>query len=379
MRVGAHPRSRGENDVRGRTADGRGGSSPLTRGKHLRGRGPQPGAGLIPAHAGKTWPRGRTNGAAGAHPRSRGENQVRASRDGRLSGSSPLTRGKRTGMSIVRPSVGLIPAHAGKTAVFLGRHRADGAHPRSRGENSTKVKTADIETGSSPLTRGKQRPPSNHLTAGGLIPAHAGKTPYARQKNSVRRAHPRSRGENSRQCPFGAESLGSSPLTRGKPRHRSRGVATGGLIPAHAGKTFISTTSPSRRRAHPRSRGENSKLQAALNEGKGSSPLTRGKLATASCTCRHRRLIPAHAGKTFWCLSVCVWAHPRSRGENFRSVMREARAAGSSPLTRGKPRGSRVSSAWVRLIPAHAGKTRVLGEGDSLSDGLIPAHAGKTR
>ena len=50
--------------------------------------------GLIPAHAGKTSLLATVCGIIWAHPRSRGENQVRAGRDGRLSGSSPLTRGK---------------------------------------------------------------------------------------------------------------------------------------------------------------------------------------------------------------------------------------------------------------------------------------------
>ena len=70
-------------------------------------------------------------------------------------------------------------------------------------------------------------------------------------------------------------------------------------------------------------------------------------------------LIPAHAGKTGRAEGHHGGrrAHPRSRGENASLGRGTALAAGSSPLTRGK---------------------RVLGEGDSLSDGLIPAHAGKT-
>ena len=54
--LGAHPRSRGENDLEMPGLIGRFGSSPLTRGK----REPAPRLGeparLIPAHAGKTAP-----------------------------------------------------------------------------------------------------------------------------------------------------------------------------------------------------------------------------------------------------------------------------------------------------------------------------------
>ena len=70
----AHPRSRGENK-RYRSGTGpRQGSSPLTRGKQLVGALVLDGLGLIPAHAGKTCGPGSRRARLGAHPRSRGEN-----------------------------------------------------------------------------------------------------------------------------------------------------------------------------------------------------------------------------------------------------------------------------------------------------------------
>ena len=92
--------------------------------------------------------------------------------------------------------------------------------------------------GSSPLTRGKQRPSANYLTAGGLIPAHAGKTHHPDRVGNERRAHPRSRGENEAGSGFSSMAGGSSPLTRGKPSGAGLGCAGPGLIPAHAGKTL---------------------------------------------------------------------------------------------------------------------------------------------
>ena len=71
-------------------------------------------------------------------------------------GSSPLTRGKLFLHELSAGEVGLIPAHAGKTATTtVGMRRAGG---------------------SSPLTRGKLL--RGDLLIGGdrLIPAHAGKT-----------------------------------------------------------------------------------------------------------------------------------------------------------------------------------------------------------
>ena len=71
------------------------------------------------------------------------------------------------------------------------------------------------------------------------------------------------------------------------------------------------------------------------------------------------RLIPAHAGKTRHAPSPSepTTAHPRSRGENCQSIASVISALGSSPLTRGK-REDRYPCLYVeRLIPAHAGKT----------------------
>ena len=93
---------------------------------------------------------------------------------------------------------------------------------------------------------------------------------------------------------------GSSPLTRGKHEVSQAEANPERLIPAHAGKTCRCVLRPSRVQAHPRSRGENAALQAALNNGGGSSPLTRGKLYRDGSLVPVVGLIPAHAGKTTW-------------------------------------------------------------------------------
>ena len=68
-------------------------------------------------------------------------------------GSSPLTRGK-LGPEVAKSRCrGLIPAHAGKTALVSRADDSFGAHPRSRGENSTEGVSISAVTGSSPLTR----------------------------------------------------------------------------------------------------------------------------------------------------------------------------------------------------------------------------------
>ena len=71
--------------------------------------------GLIPAHAGKTLARSLARTLARAHPRACGENlkgQLEAVTGG---GSSPRMRGKLAGDLAPAMQDGLIPAHAGKT------------------------------------------------------------------------------------------------------------------------------------------------------------------------------------------------------------------------------------------------------------------------
>ena len=153
---------------------------------------------------------------------------------------------------------------------------------------------------------------------------------------------------------------GSSPLTRGKLARRSGFTRAVWLIPAHAGKTASCTGPRERSWAHPRSRGENGQLARGGVRGPGSSPLTRGKRRKPPGVLERNRLIPAHAGKTEseGVRTIGVSAHPRSRGENANGEPANVIRPGSSPLTRGKHRGVRVRPCVERLIPAHAGKTQ---------------------
>ena len=96
------------------------------------------------------------------------------------------------------------------------------------------------------------------------------------------------------------------------------GVTPQRLIPAHAGKTIGLDVDTDIEAAHPRSRGENTKIKRLVSFDWGSSPLTRGKLCFVHARHGAVGLIPAHAGKT-WTpdpTETAATAHPRSRGEN---------------------------------------------------------------
>ena len=234
---GAHPRSRGENPLRLRSSAAAAGSSPLTRGKQPGSVDATDAVRLIPAHAGKTYAGCCGRCDAEAHPRSRGENTA-------------------------TPAPGV-----SKTT----------AHPRSRGENSHVIRMSPSAFGSSPLTRGKRGGGRRSRRGGRLIPAHAGKTAPGIVFRWSGWAHPRSRGENRRRYPDSCRPQGSSPLTRGKRRCRGGNRGHERLIPAHAGKTRQWGRTPASRGAHPRSRGENRILSLMMCISVGSSPLTRGK------------------------------------------------------------------------------------------------------
>ena len=156
------------------------GSSPLTRGKQDLARQPPQGRGIIPAHAGKTGSWTPTIRQERDHPRSRGENSETASTYRAASGSSPLTRGKPNRPGEGGACRGIIPAHAGKTWPRNSKPWEMRAHPRSRGENGGPSSNGHPAQGSSPLTRGKPLTSILAALSRRLIPAHAGKTAVSR-------------------------------------------------------------------------------------------------------------------------------------------------------------------------------------------------------
>ena len=157
-----------------------------------------------------------------------------------------------------------------------------------------------------------------------------------------------------------ADFRGSSPRMRGKPDFTDSITGTKRLIPAHAGKTSFLGVPSLRGGAHPRACGENTRFLTYEVYKWGSSPRMRGKPRLRRIMAARRGLIPAHAGKTGYLSAgkASVRAHPRACGENKRRARSAACGNGSSPRMRGKLTGHRQASFDVRLIPAHAGKTR---------------------
>ena len=112
---GAHPRLRGEHLALPCLLVGLIGSSPLTRGARVAYQASNASPGLIPAYAGSTLVGDFYALRLGAHPRLRGEHILASTMAADTRGSSPLTRGARLRPATVKLLLRLIPAYAGST------------------------------------------------------------------------------------------------------------------------------------------------------------------------------------------------------------------------------------------------------------------------
>ena len=278
-RIGAHPRVCGENSESASSPTRTPGSSPRVRGKpHVVGDG-------VPLRV--------------AHPRACGENRLQGRDQVGFRGSSPRVRGKRLWGTARDFRTGLIPACAGKTSVFFAYSDRSAAHPRVCGENMTCTERKTASRGSSPRVRGKPVPGFRVLLRRGLIPARAGKTPCCSSRARPWTAHPRACGENAQSHYRRFKEFGSSPRLRGKLGTASIRGSAGGLIPARAGKTPRRLPRPAHPPAHPRACGENHWINESHCALLGSSPRVRGKHVLAHPGRQVLGLIPARAGKTY--------------------------------------------------------------------------------
>ena len=110
------------------------------------------------------------------------------------------------------------------------------------------------------------------------------------------------------------------------------------ITPAHAGKTFNAHVKAVVTADHPRACGENYFFPACLAVQPGSPPRMRGKHIINIIIACFLRITPAHAGKTTR-IRQNIFAskdHPRACGENFLTAPMIALYAGSPPRMRGK-------------------------------------------
>ena len=85
----------------------------------------------------------------------------------------------------------------------------------------------------------------------------------------------------------------------------------------------------------------------------------RGKLILIFILIFILRITPAHAGKTDFLSSLIKFSqdHPRACGENKPHALTMPPMQGSPPRMRGKLAFRAEGDRYVRITPAHAGKT----------------------
>ena len=216
-------------------------------------------------------------------------------------GSSPHTRGALVRERAVGDGAGIIPAYAGSTAGSSCASPTQTDHPRIRGEHAAPSESDKWDEGSSPHTRGARKSTARPSPGARIIPAYAGSTVMRSCCLGSFSDHPRIRGEHRAPTATTSVSLGSSPHTRGAPRHNS-------------------WTNPLAR-DHPRIRGEHSLCQEAFVLAMGSSPHTRGALDLLKILPPDNGIIPAYAGSTVGNRPHHRHQpdHPRIRGEHLQS------------------------------------------------------------
>ena len=151
-----HPRVCGENDMFVDWCFVKTGSPPRVRGKRCRCCIIISYDRITPACAGKTRQEGDCNRIRRDHPRVCGENDGEIHEDSLVEGSPPRVRGKLSRKGIMRETVRITPACAGKTFQEISAYLPGEDHPRVCGENKYKLVAVDMDLGSPPRVRGKR-------------------------------------------------------------------------------------------------------------------------------------------------------------------------------------------------------------------------------
>ena len=214
------------------------------------------------------------------------------------------------------PQVGIIPAHAGLTQQLIPMDNAGRDHPRACGAHFLLV-VIDIKClGSSPRMRGSRTISRSRNVVSGIIPAHAGLTGRTSSSGTPSRDHPRACGAHFLFCLHLDYYMGSSPRMRGSPAGSSSLNRAKGIIPAHAGLTVLYRSRLSALRDHPRACGAHLVMTIGQSVIMGSSPRMRGSRQVGIDFSLAHGIIPAHAGLTYIKkrVNMLAWDHPRACG-----------------------------------------------------------------
>jgi hypothetical protein len=134
-RCTVHPRARGEHSKNSIVTFNANGSSPRSRGTPISAQVQARVTRFIPALAGNTWAGPSCRCASAVHPRARGEHPALPCLVLPLFGSSPRSRGTHLRRGRVGRRHRFIPALAGNTTKAKIASILISVHPRARGEH----------------------------------------------------------------------------------------------------------------------------------------------------------------------------------------------------------------------------------------------------
>ena len=235
--LGDHPRVCGEHSRVMKSRSNCGGSSPRMRGTPIACRILSAPAGIIPAYAGNTARYRNLRKLYWDHPRVCGEHRPVSESAQTLLGSSPRMRGTPAAWPARSASKWIIPAYAGNTICRFRSNRDRRDHPRVCGEHSTTPVVTPKQQGSSPRMRGTPASSTGNGDGTGIIPAYAGNTRHQHVLRLSRGIIPAYAGNTAHPFHGGYRRPGSSPRMRGTPDLHNKSVVCIGIIPAYAGNT----------------------------------------------------------------------------------------------------------------------------------------------
>ena len=287
----------------------------------------------------------------------RGDVRARISGCSMCVGSPPHARGRPFHCCRGSGGDGLTPACAGTSGWNRSATGRGWAHPRMRGDVGGDWWISPALRGSPPHARGRRAGGHREARSSWLTPACAGTSLAAWSPLVDRRAHPRMRGDvRTSGIPIASKS-GSPPHARGRLRKGAACDRSDGLTPACAGTSQRRRRPAARRGAHPRMRGDVGFHRGVADEGAGSPPHARGRPPPGTAQAPVRGLTPACAGtsKSANPHTRMSWAHPRMRGDVSRMSIAPAKIRGSPPHARGRRRQARPPASRPGLTPACAG------------------------
>ena len=137
-----------------------------------------------------------------------------------------------------------------------------------------------------------------HSTPPGITPAHAGNSPPAAHKRCRPRDHPRTCGEQLSVFFWSMSLTGSPPHMRGTEFRVIQKLAILRITPAHAGNSLHSSSRSQAHGDHPRTCGEQAKSVIRSFWIQGSPPHMRGTDETPHAPHMVVGITPAHAGNS---------------------------------------------------------------------------------